>query len=422
MIGKKMHLISYGFLLFVFLSFEINAQTRYANARSMGVAGAYGAVARGFESTAWSPANLGLSDNPNTSFHFLSLGVGVQNNAFSIGDYKEYNGKYLTDSDKRNILDKIPDDGIGAFGNFGTDIFGISINNFAFSVSAGAASSLHFAKEFVDLAFYGNALDQVYDLSNTRGAAFGFSKFSFSYGRPIKVDLFKEFSVGGTFHYIRGLGYAEVLRSNSSVATTLDGIEVLSEMELRTALGGNGFAFDLGCAAQIDKNIGVSFSLDNLGSIKWTNEVKIYRYGASADSLTAEKISETDSDSLFDDYDEELDGKDFSSSMPAKMRVGSLYKTRAYIFSADYIQGFSDKPGVSTTPQMAFGMEYMGFHFLPLRVGFAVGGDESFLSALGFGLKFGSFSMNIATLAHQSLFPGLGSGMGFAFDMKVGTR
>ncbi|MCA9731359.1 MAG: hypothetical protein H6696_12775 [Deferribacteres bacterium] len=406
----------------VFLSSPVVAQTQYANARSIGVAGAYGAVARGFESISWSPANLGLSDKPGKSFHFLNFGLGAQNNSFSIGDYKKYNGKYLTESDKNNILNSIPDDGIGAFGNFGSNIFACSIKNYAFAISAGAASNMHLAKEFIELAFYGNSLDKVYDLSETRGEAYGFTRFSFSYGMPMDVDLFQEFAIGGTFHYVRGIGYAEVLKSNSHFITTLDGIELASEMEFRTALGGNGFAFDFGCAAQLDNNIAFSWTIDNLGAIRWTNEVKLYRYGTSADSLTAEKIANTDADSLFNDYDEEIAGKDFSTSLPAKMRFGSSYKTRAYIFSADYIQGFSPNPGVSTMPQLALGVEYMGFHILPLRAGFAFGGDERFLSALGFGLKFGSFSFNLATLAHQSLLPGFGTGLGLAFDLKIGTR
>ncbi|KAA3663456.1 MAG: hypothetical protein DWQ10_00100, partial [Calditrichaeota bacterium] len=359
---------------------------------------------------------------PSKSFHFLNVGFGAQNNSFSIGDYKKYNGKYLSESDKQDILDNIPDDGIGAFGNVGSNIFAFSLNNYAFAISAGAASNMHLAKEFVELAFYGNALDKRYDLSDTRGEAYGFTRVSFSYGMPVQVSLFDEFALGGTLHYIRGIGYAEVLKSNGHLLTTLDGFDIASEVELRTALGGNGFAFDFGCAAQLDNNFAFSWTVDNLGAIRWTNEVKLYRYGTSSDSLTAEKIANTDSDSLFDDYDEEIDGDDFATSLPAKMRFGSSYKTRAYIFSADYIQGFSENPGVSTTPQLALGVEYMGFHVLPIRAGLALGGDEKFLSALGVGFKFNSFSLNLATLAHQSLLPGFGTGFGFAFDLKYGTR
>ena len=63
--------------------------------RAMGVAGAYGAMARGVESIYWNPANLALNDGPRLSLP-LDLGMFfiLENNSVSISDYNKYNGNF----------------------------------------------------------------------------------------------------------------------------------------------------------------------------------------------------------------------------------------------------------------------------------------------------------------------------------------
>ena len=51
--------------------------------RAMGIAGAYGAMARGAESIYWNPANLALSDGPRLSLPGLGMSFILENFFFS---------------------------------------------------------------------------------------------------------------------------------------------------------------------------------------------------------------------------------------------------------------------------------------------------------------------------------------------------
>ncbi|RMD93947.1 MAG: hypothetical protein D6814_15045 [Calditrichaeota bacterium] len=84
------------------------------------------------------------------------------------------------------------------------------------------------------------------------------------------------------------------------------------------------------------------------------------------------------------------------------------------------MQSFSEAPGVGSNMLLAFGTEFKGIKFLPLRAGFAVGGNSQFMTGLGLGLKIGAFSMNWALQSYKSLLPASGSGIGLGFDMTIG--
>ena len=54
-----------------------------SDARAMGMARSYTAVARGGYFVGWNPANLALEDGPTASFRFPSLGLRITSNFIS---------------------------------------------------------------------------------------------------------------------------------------------------------------------------------------------------------------------------------------------------------------------------------------------------------------------------------------------------
>ncbi|MFQ5629164.1 MAG: DUF5723 family protein [bacterium] len=405
------------------ISVNVTAQIDHSNARSLAMAGAYSAVAQGVEAANWNPAVLGFNSAPVFSMRLPAFGVGVQNTSFSVADYKTYNGAALTAADKQTILSKIPDSGFGLFLNSGANLLGISIYRFALTANIIGASDLRFSKTFADLILNGNAFQKEYDFSDTSGKGYAVAAYSLSYGQPINLPQLDAFAVGLTVRYLQGLTIAEVVSAQGSFVTDFDGFHGDGQAELRTAIGGSGMSVDLGTSARFAKRWTVGLSFRNFYSnINWKSEVKEYTYGVAADSLTAERISESDADSLVDDFDETRDGASFRSQLPLQVLLGAAYTTSSMIYSFEYIQGLSDEPGASRNPQMAFGLEYKGIGFLPLRAGLALGGREKLMTAIGFGLKLGGFSLNFATQAHGGLFiPGTGRGLGLAFDMRIGV-
>lgn len=417
------HFVSLYCLLFIAgLICTANAQTDPTNARAASLAGAYSAVANGAEAIHWNPAFLGFRSSTRFSLLFPAMGFGVQNNSFSVDDYRQYNGATLTDMDKATILTKIPESGLGVFMNGGSNLLALSISRFALSASIVGTSDLRISKTFVDLLLNGNVFGKEYDFSGTTGAGYALAVYSLSYGQPLPLRAFDDFAVGFSVKMLQGLISAEVVSARGTLTTDFDGFHGDGRAEVRTAAGGNGYAVDFGAAGRLASSWRLSWTLRNaFNRVTWNREVTTYIYGVSADSLNAELFSNTDADSLIDDYDAKIEGGQYQTNLPVVMAFGIAYSTRAMLYSLEYTQGFKDAPGSSRSPRLAFGAEYKGFHFLPLRAGIAFGGKEQFLTAFGVGLRFGTFSINLATQAFGGMFlPGNGRGSGFALDMKVG--
>jgi len=400
---------------------NVFAQMGVSNARSLAMGGAYLAVANGVEAPRWNPANLGLHDRPNFSMNLISFGAAFSNNSFSKNDYDLYNGASLTPQMKADILNKIPDDGLRFDVDSEVDALAFSWKNFALAISAESSAKMNLSRTFVDVALNGNQLDKVYDFSDSGGEAFAVSTVGLSYGKALYVPLFRDFAVGATFKYVIGLAHAEVIDAYGVMGTTFDGAYGDARAKVRHATGGSGLVADFGAAAMVGDKLTIGLTIRNLiSSVKWNKEVKIQEYGVTADSLTVDSIDEFSADSLIDDYDRELDGDSFSKNLPAELRLGGAYRSGRLLLSADYVQGFKNRPGVSTKPQLALGAEFRLIGFLPLRAGIALGGSHGASSGAGFGLRSGTFEMNFAAGSWGAILPKSAGGIGVGFGIRVG--
>jgi len=417
---KKVFVVTLCAFLFVMKSQQLYAQMGVSNARSLSMGGAYLAVANGAEAPRWNPANLGLHDRPNFSMNLISFGAAFSNNSFSKNDYDLYNGAFLTPQMKSDILNKIPDEGLRFDVDSEIDALAFSWKNFALAISAESSAKMNLSRTFVDVALNGNQLDKVYDFSDSGGEAFAVSTIGLSYGRALYVPMFRDFAVGATFKYVIGLGHAEVIDAYGVMGTTYDGAYGDARAKVRHAAGGRGIAADFGAAAIVSDELTIGLTIRNLiSSVKWNKEVKIQEYGVTADSLTVDSIDEFSADSLIDDYDRELDGDSFSKSLPAELRLGGAYRSGKVLLSADYVQGFKNRPGVSTKPQLALGAEFRLIGFLPLRAGIALGGSHGASSGAGFGLRIGTFEMNFAAGSWGAILPKSAGGIGVGFGIRI---
>jgi len=398
------------------------AQTGAANARSLAMGGAYSAVARGVEAPRWNPANLGLYDAPAFSMNLVGVGAAVSNNSFSKKDYDLYNGAYLTPALKTEILNKIPDDGLRVDLNSQVELLGFSWRRLALSLSAESAADLRLSRSFMEVALNGNQLDKVYDFSDTGGEAFAISKVGLSYGHAVFVPFLRDFAIGATLNYVQGLAQAQVVDAYGVMGTTFDGSFGDARARVRHSRGGSGFAADLGIAAVVNERLRVGVAIRNLwSSVQWKKDVKLGEYGVRVDSLTVQAVDESSADSLIDDYSDEYDGDPYSASLPAELCIGGAYRMGRLLVAADYVQGFSDRPGVSRTPMLAVGTELRLLSFLPLRLGVAFGGNAGTSSGAGFGLRLGGFEFNVAASNRSGLLPGKSGGLGFALGMRIGV-
>lgn len=392
-------------------------------ARSLGMANAYTALARGVHAPLWNPANLGLPDNPGFSLSLISLTAGVENNTFSKSFYDKYftggdenNEIYWTPEDVLEILGLIPDDGVTL--NIGATVraFSFSAGNFALSMGASVQSYVQIDKTVLELPLQGNEINQTYDFSDMDGRGLGIGMLSFSYGGLVPTNFADRFALGGTVHFYYGGFYSNVDYARFSLKTADYGFDMNGNYELTTAMGKMGWGADVGAAAQFDEGWTVSCALGNiLGSIPWTNDVD-KAYGIfEGDSITIENTDDALSDSSWS-----VKTASFSEKLPAVLRLGCAYQEGPVLLTADYIQGFKKGVWATTKPQFSFGTEWKGIKWLPLRAGVTLGGEIGLGTSFGFGLCPGNFVLDFGMLSRGFLFPATSKGYVFGFEMGFG--
>lgn len=412
-------------LVFIFTGIlmpEVNAISKNSNPRSVGMAGAYIGIARGFESPIWNPANLMLSSNHRYSVNLINVGVGIQNNSFSLSQYNMYNGDSLTTGDIDDILGSIPSDGLKIFMNTESQILSFASGHLAFSMEALICSEIQMDKNFVEIMFRGNEMDQVYTFDNTDGEAFAVASYNLSGAMPLYIDGIKNFSIGGTIKYLQGFGYMKIKNTQGYMSTTIDGLEANGLVNMEYAGSGKGISFDFGAAAELNNLWTVSLAFKNIiSNIQWNQDATGKSYQFTMDPVTMEILENTDTDSLFNTEETESELGTTSSSLPAEMHLGVVYNYNKMLVAADYIQGLNKRPGTSTVPQLAVGMQYHVLPWFPLRTGLAVGGHERFTSAFGFGFQLGAFALDFGVSNRGGFFlsnqrgANLALGIGFWF-------
>jgi len=384
------------------------------NARSIAMAGSYTAVARGYEAIGINPANLALTEDRGNSLQFFGVGTMINNNAFSLSDYNRYNGAYLTDADKRDILSKIPDDGLRFRGNTAASALSFSIGQLAISTSVEASGSGELSKDIVELAFFGNKIGQTVDISSSDGEALAHLDLNVAYGRKVMSHPWGDISAGLNVKYMYGLAYFDVDDVQASAVTQTDGIDSDGSVTVRSAMGGSGFGLDVGAAATYLNSWVFSAGIRNLVStISWSRdaEEKIYTY--RVESLTAE-TADADSTVVSDETTRDIGS--FSTSLAPQLNFGAAHEIGKFLVASDLKFGLRDIAGVSTTPEISLGTECHYINFMPIRAGIGLGGINGTSLGLGAGLRFSAFSFDFAWASSGTMTPSMGKGASLAIS------
>ncbi|UCE67105.1 MAG: hypothetical protein JSU85_03575 [Candidatus Zixiibacteriota bacterium] len=392
-----------------------------SNARALGMGGSYTAIARGIDAPYWNPANLGLSDGNRYSIGIFGVGAALKKNIFTLADYNKYNGQFLTDGDKENILNSIPADGLRLDAIGEASALNFSVGNFALVSKGYGASSLNIDRDPLELIFYGNAVVDEISLDNTYGEGYGIADIAASYGHPVMQWENGEFAVGGSFHYLRGFAYQKVIESEGSISTTDTGFVGDAHMTILSSLGGSGYALDLGLAVKFDRTWYFSAAWQNAYSrMIWDKDTEMMIYTFNMEPITAYDFSDSAaSDSLITSSDTTVAADPFSSDLPSTMRLGLTKEFNQFLFSFDWEQALETRPGTGVNPRLAAGLEYKPLNFLPLRAGMSTGGRQGSLYSFGFGLHFGPYHFDIAVANSGSPFPTHTKGARFALGMGL---
>ncbi|MBD3225262.1 MAG: hypothetical protein GF313_11065 [Caldithrix sp.] len=418
-----------------------------SDAQNGGTSGAATVLSRGIESLYWNPANVGLQRDNMIEVNLISVNVLAGNNAFSISSYNRYfteegNNNYWSDGDKKDLLSLIPDDGLVMGVDYGGNILGIAVKNFGFTAQfIGSGSFEMFEnKKLLNIALFGETVDNQYTFQDDnfiKGQSFTALKFTGAYAYPVNIDRWidipdlSEIMVGAGLHYYLGGAYGKVKHSAVNLQRFGEGddarVAYKAHLEGKTAgmsddrdtFVGSGFGLDLGFNTQYKEKWQFALSFSNLfASINWNGNTELQR-SLVADTLLFEDLPDNDEDPSVETDTTYNIGR-FSSSLPTTMRLGASYRLMPGLtLAAEWHQGMDNDFRNSTTPKLVFGGVYTPLKWLPLRTGMSFGGREGFVFALGSGLNFSHFAMDISYAMHNALWPTSAEGILAAFGMKL---
>jgi len=396
------------------------------NARSLGLGGAYTALARGIHAADWNPANLGLPDNPKFSFTFISASVRVNNNSFTKGMYDKYlvdkaddnNSVYWSKSDISDILNTIPADGLLLNMSARIRTMSFSIGRFALAISSDIGANFNLARSLLEIPLNGTAVNKKYSLDDVEGTGLGFGAISMSWGQPIQVAFAEHFSIGATLRAFYGGGYGktDTLKANIDLKSYGVNIDGLFDATYAYNSGRAGWGLDIGTAAMLDERWTVSLALSNItSSIPWVKNIKQIHGVFHGDSLNVMTNLKNDlSDSTWTE-----DSGTFISSLPPVLRAGAVYREGRVLIALDYYQGFGNGAFSDTKPRFAIGTEWSGISWLPLRAGVVLGGRIGFGTSFGLGFHPGGFRFDLAFMNIGGLTPQSSKGIGVGFDLGM---
>ncbi len=255
------------------------------------------------------------------------------------------------------LLSLVDDDNV-AFGGLHANLLAVGIrvknNYFAFEAAEHVHGSFYYSKSAIQFAFDIN--DENYEPGRSyslNGLAYDLTHYrslSLSYARQVGRA-----STGARLRYLVGL--ENFLISGPGIALTssadVDVYDIQGQAQLWAAgvqslsggkypkwgAGNYGFAFDLGSTYAITNNFTASFSILNLGGIKWNS-------GVNRKSIFDE-IQDPDNEieKIFDNF---IDGKpaanlSYSSALPLYVNLGGAYqfsnsRTLHFLLNSRYFQ------------------------------------------------------------------------------------
>lgn len=209
------------------------------------------------------------------SIKLIGFNAGFENNFLSVSKYNDINGANFDDSTDPNYYPKselyeIFNGGLNlnthmAFNLPFTDIV---FNNISFHNRVYFVNESNLPQSFVKLLLYGNEPNEIYSLNGSSNINV-FSESGIGYSKKIN-----NLAYGIKIKYLQGIAYGDLvnLSDNSSffLTDTTTGFMGEAKYLVNQAVGGSGFALDLGLIYDFSNKINFGITINNLfGKINW---------------------------------------------------------------------------------------------------------------------------------------------------------
>jgi len=382
-----------------------------SSARSVAMGEAFVGLANGVDAARYNPANLGLDGYRRTEIEFFGVGADINNNSFSLEDYNNYTGAFLTSADKADILSKVPDRGLVLSADVQATAASVAFGSLVFSTSAVGQAGINLNRDILELVLNGNTYGETISVTGSYSDAVGYVASGLSYGLPLYTAGTRQLSVGVTAKYIRGLGVEQIVELEGMATTFATGLQGDGRMIARTATGGSGYAMDIGAALKLNDSYTAGIRVKNfMSNINWSQNTEEHSYNFSFDTVTVDNMN----DDFIVSESDTRDIESFSTNLASVMTVGFAKTSGSLLWAVDWEQGFRLAAGSSKKPRVAVGLEWNGLPVIPLRAGYAVGGDRPSNLSIGTGMGVGPVYLDFAAVTGSTISPYSSKGVNIA--------
>lgn len=373
------------------LAFPLSAQVPLT-ARSLGMGGAYLAVARGQDAVFLNPANLALAGNPPRSFGAFQLAFGASllgPTRADLWDALEYDN--VSDERAREILSRLSNGYAETEMDLRLPIVAYQRGGFGWGLAYGLVNRTSVGHDLLELLFFGYEPERVdYSVGRTGSSGAAFFDLAFAYGRRVGP-----LTAGVTAHLLRGTSMHQA-RVFEPIYSSNGGPDIELDVVSTSRGGGFGGGLDVGIAYQPARFFTLSAALHNaVGAVGWGSGRSYKAITFNEDDLpgsTATGIL--------------LDFNESSSELACPAPVSDRQRQRACRLARELDDGVQ----LPRTAQLGAALT------LPTRTDVAA----SFRTDLT-GAALGSWWDTMASVGVQQKLWGLGFRAGYATNLQQGS-
>jgi hypothetical protein len=350
----------------------------------------------------FNPAAYGPDRGFKMSFLIPSIGLGVTNNSFSVGYWNDHlaGDRFLSASDKKSILDRIPSDGIRGNLQVAVPVLGMSYGMFGGQIAVETDGELNLPKDLAVLALLGNELDRNYSIADLGGTGQVMVDYGVGFAYKFDQAYLPEIYAGAGFHFYQGLALAKAQRVEGGFSANDSTINGTAYLQSVTSTRGDGVGFDLSGLAKINDQWEVGLALRQIGArLTWdVKESKVLSGYSDSSGIQMDRFGDSHYfDSTFHKTDTTFkNAGTVETTLPIVIQANGKYRLRPDLnltgeFAIRTTNSVQGRAGV----ELGVAGEYLPLGWLPLQAGISVGGLWGARFGLGTGLRFGGYQMDI---------------------------
>lgn len=336
--------------------------------------------------------------------------AGATNNSFSVGFWNDQIGRdhYLTVSDKREIVDKIPDDGLRVSGLASVPIVGVVYKKAAIQISQESAFTVTADRELFELALYGNQLNRGYKLEELGGEQYTLFDAGAAVGYEFEQQFIHGLYGGLGFHFYVGSFYDRIVDATGELVATDSLLTGYGAIQRVHATKGDGIGFDLSMLAVLNNRWSVGLAMKQIGgSVTWVvDEATLDAFEIDSSGLIVDSLDDEDYVSrAFNSSTDVVTGGNIESKIPAILELSGRHDySNRLVFVGTFRSRFEKSAQGDSGVELAVGSEYKVVGPMLLRAGLGSGGPLGTRFSIGSGVRTRHYDFDIGASWHDGFF------------------